>query len=228
MGITVKGKVLEEVLRLSTIIKKSPLVPVKLGTIVGLVLCLFFSAGAFEYPELGVLDARYRLRGEVSPSQDIVIVGITQRCLNRLGKFPWPRTYHAELIDFLKKAGARVIVMDIFFAQPDPDPLVDQRFSIAIKEAGNVILPVFTPYRISRLAQDDNFIYVEDLVESTEDFSIAALSQGHINMLPDQDGIYRKAAVAIKYSEKIFFSLGIEAAIKFLNIQMDIFSRSTP
>lgn len=167
---------------------------------------------------MGVLDARYRLRGEVNPSQDIVIIGITQRCLNQLGKFPWPRTYHAELIDFLKKAGAKVVVMDIFFSQPDQDPLIDQRFAESIKNAGNCILPVFMPHRISKQASDDNFIHVDNLVESMPDFVSGALSQGHINVIPDADGIYRKAPLAIKYDERLFFSLGIEAVIKFLDI----------
>jgi len=181
-------------------------------------LCLIFLSGLLEYPELTFIDARYRARGEVSPSKDIAIVGITQRCLNQLGKFPWPRTYQADLIDFLKKSGAKCIVMDIFFPQADQDVLADQRLASSIKNAGNVILPAFMPYRIKNIAGGDNFVHVENLVESMPDFVEGAASQGHINMIADPDGVYRKALLGIRYSEKIFFSLGIEAALKFLDI----------
>lgn len=190
----------------------------KIGTLLGLVLCLFFLAGFFERIELVALDARYRIRGQPVPSQDIVIIGITQRCLNQLGKFPWPRTYHADLINFLKTAGAKVVAVDIFFSQPDIDPAIDQSLSEAIKNSRDVILPVFMPYRITKFTTGDNFIEVEDLIESIPDFTKGALSQGHINVIPDSDGTYRKAALAIKHYDRQFFCLGLEAAIKFLGI----------
>lgn len=185
---------------------------------IGFLLCLIFLSGIFEYPELIAIDARYRLKGEAVPFQDIVVIGITQRCLNQFGKFPWPRDYHAKLIDFLKDAGAKVIAMDIFFAQPSHDPSEDEALAASIKRAGNVILPVFMPYRISVKDDHDNFIQVDNLVESIPVFTEAQAAPAHINMIADADGVYRKAPVILRYSERIFFNLGIESAIKFLNV----------
>jgi len=199
--------------------KKLFLSAVKLGALIGFSVCLIFLSGLFKYPELTAIDARYRIRGEAAPSEDIVIVGITQRCLNQLGNFPWPRSYHAELIDFLKKAGAKVIAMDIFFPQPSGDQAADQRLAESIKNAGNVILPVFMPYRIPDQESGDNFIRVDNLIESMPAFAAGAAAQAHINMIADDGGVYRRVPIAIKYSEGIFFSLGIEAAIKFLDVQ---------
>jgi len=189
----------------TTSFKKLIPAAIKLGTLIALIVCLLFLAGIFEYPELAALDARLKARGQISPSQNIVIVGITQRCLNELGKFPWPRSYHADLINFLKKSGAKVVAMDIFFSQRDTaEPLNDQRLAESIKNAGNVVLPVFMPYRISSLAPGEHLIKVEDLVESISDFTGKALSQGHINILPDIDGVYRKAPVALNIPRKYF------------------------
>jgi HD-GYP domain-containing protein (c-di-GMP phosphodiesterase class II) len=190
-----------------------------LGALIATIVCLLFLSGAFDYPELGAIDARYRLRGEVAPSPDIVLVGITQRCLNRLGKFPWPRTYHADLIDFLKKSGVRVIAMDIFFSQRDPDPMVDQRLAEAIRNAGCVVLPVFMPYRILRPRPGDNFIKTQDLVTSISEFTAGAVGEGHINVIPDADGVYRKAPLAIKHAGNEFFCLGAEAAMRFEGVR---------
>ena len=198
--------------------KKQLLIALKIGALLAMTVCLLFLSGVFQRPEFISIDARYRLRGEAFPSSDIVIVGITQRCLNQLGKFPWPRSYHADIIDFLKKSGAKVIAMDIFFAQPSDDPTADQRLADAIKNAGNVILPVFMPNRISNLGAGDNFIRVDNLVGCMPLFVEASMAEAHINMIADADGIYRKAPVAIRYSENIFFALGIEAAIRFLGV----------
>lgn len=199
--------------------KKQFLQALKLGAITGLLLCLTFLSGAFQRLELITIDARYHLKGETTSSGNIVIVGITQRCLNQLGKFPWPRKRHAELINFLKKSGAKIIAIDIFFSQRGEDPLDDEEFAAAIKNAGNVILPVFMPYRITDFSQQDNFIYVDNLVESIPEFSEAALGEAHINMISDADGVYRKVPLAIKYSERMFFNLGLEAVIKYLGIE---------
>jgi len=57
--------------------------------------------------------------------------------LNR--QWPWPRGYHARLIEQLQQAGAAVIAIDVVFAEPS-DAEQDQLFAQAIKQAGNVVL----------------------------------------------------------------------------------------
>src|SRR5206468_975900 len=53
----------------------------------------------------------------------------------------WDRTLHARLIDRLTAAGARAIVFDIIFTDPDnANPSADQTFAKAMKASGRVIL----------------------------------------------------------------------------------------
>jgi adenylate cyclase len=47
------------------------------------------------------------------------IVAIDDASLKRLGQFPWPRTTMARMIERLRDGGARAIVFDIVFAEPD-------------------------------------------------------------------------------------------------------------
>jgi diguanylate cyclase len=57
-------------------------------------------------------------RNEVRPqkaSGDIVIVGIDGRSLNEVKRWPWPRSYHARMIDTLNAAGAKRIFFDFNF-----------------------------------------------------------------------------------------------------------------
>ena len=43
----------------------------------------------------------------------------------------WPRNYYGFLVDYLKAAGARTIVFDVIFADPDIDRLHAQTLGIA-------------------------------------------------------------------------------------------------
>ena len=49
--------------------------------------------------------------------EDIVIVAIDDASLAELGRWPWSRRVHAQLLNQLKLHGARVIGMDIVFAE---------------------------------------------------------------------------------------------------------------
>ncbi|MEO9702393.1 CHASE2 domain-containing protein, partial [Marinobacter alexandrii] len=53
-----------------------------------------------------------------TPSDDVVIVAIDELSLNRIGRWPWPRSVHAEIIRKLHTAGADTIVFDILFPEP--------------------------------------------------------------------------------------------------------------
>lgn len=74
---------------------------------------------------------------------DIVLVAIDESSLSQLGRWPWSRRLHAALIDRLKADGAKVIALDIVFAEPDTaDQPADALLAEAIGRAGNVVLPV--------------------------------------------------------------------------------------
>src|SRR5271157_6083155 len=69
--------------------------------------------------ELKTLDVRFELRGPRIPGPAVVIVAIDQKSQDVLGRWPFPRTYFAQAVDFLREAHARVIAFDINFPQPD-------------------------------------------------------------------------------------------------------------
>jgi len=69
--------------------------------------------------EMKTYDLRFLARGAQAPDPRIVIAAIDQESIDRLGKWPWPRTTQARLLDILSGAGARVIGYDITFPIPD-------------------------------------------------------------------------------------------------------------
>lgn len=143
------------------------------------------------------LDLCYRLRPDSSPPPEILIVGIDEHSFQDLKRaWPWPRSYHAQIIRKLKAAGARLIVFDVLFAESN-NAEDDQLFAAAIREAGNVILA--TTVEFSESTQIARRILVEPL----EPFRQAALGMGLTLVTPDGDGIVRRFHCHLGDSETI-------------------------
>jgi adenylate cyclase len=139
-----------------------------------------------ETLENHALDLCYRLRPAAPPPPEILIVGIDEHSFQELRTaWPWPRSFHAQLIRKLKAAGARLIVFDVLFAEPT-DPADDQLFAQAIKEAGNVILATTVEFSESPQASR------EILVQPFASFRQAARGLGLTLVTPDTDGIVRR------------------------------------
>jgi adenylate cyclase len=69
--------------------------------------------------ELKTLDMRFEQRGQRPPGQAVVIVAIDQKSQDVLGHWPFPRSYFARAVDYLRESQARVVAFDINFPQPD-------------------------------------------------------------------------------------------------------------
>jgi CHASE2 domain-containing sensor protein len=93
--------------------------------------------------EQATIDARYQLR-KGHPDPRIVVVGIDDATFDELrrrgeAQWPFPRRYHARVIDALRRAGARTIAFDIQFTEPT-NTVDDGALVGAIGRAGNVVL----------------------------------------------------------------------------------------
>jgi adenylate cyclase len=78
-----------------------------------------------------------------TPGDDVVIVAIDAKSLDAIGRFPWPRSVYAQLIDRLTEDGVRGIGMDITMSTPSDNPHNDELVAAAIHRNGKVVLPVF-------------------------------------------------------------------------------------
>jgi len=81
------------------------------------------------------------------PDTDIVIVDIDERSLAEMsphvGRWPWPRSMHAELIEAIERQQPRAIVFDILFSDPDMTrPQDDAYFFEAIRATNNTYFPM--------------------------------------------------------------------------------------
>lgn len=74
---------------------------------------------------IGTLERRYYDFASTStaraPSDRIAIIAIDDQSIGNIGRWPWPRDVHAELIDKLAAAKVKTIVHTAFFFEPQTD-----------------------------------------------------------------------------------------------------------
>ncbi len=78
-------------------------------------------------------------------SGDIVLVDIDDNSIRQLGRLPWPRSKHADLINALTKAGAKRIFVDIM-QDGRSEQREDAIFANALTQSGRVVLPALTRF----------------------------------------------------------------------------------
>ncbi len=101
--------------------------------------------------ELKTLDVRFQLRGARAPGPAVVIVAIDQKSQDVLGRWPFPRSYFAQAVDFLREAHARVIAFDMNFPQVDANSGLEALRSVRQDYEHLVAPPLRTPAFESKL-----------------------------------------------------------------------------
>ncbi len=100
---------------------------------------LAISLGVFAYRseipfldimELKTIDLRFKSRGNIEPGSNIVLAVIDEKSIAKEGKWIWPRSKIADLVNKLSEKGARVIAFDIGFFEPDAKRVVQAINSI--------------------------------------------------------------------------------------------------
>ncbi len=93
----------------------------KIAAAIVLLMVVLFALDTpiLRFVELKTLDLRIRSRGSIPAGGETVIAVIDEKSVAELGRWPWPRTTIAGLVDTLKAYGAKAIGFDIVFAEPD-------------------------------------------------------------------------------------------------------------
>jgi adenylate cyclase len=162
---------------------------------------LFAGMLAFSYLrladsyELQTLDLRFKLRPHPPVTDKVVFIEIGDDTIESLGRWPFERNNHALLIKALSSFGARAILFDLFFSEPNEEDEVVRK---AIKEAGNVYMPVVFDLGAGRRS---GAITAEKYLALTIDaYRSVVKGEGHINIIPDPDGKFRRIPLYIKYN----------------------------
>lgn len=175
-----------------------------LGLAVGFVLTLFMLLGLLPQPEAQLKDIYLE---SYAPSGIITIVEVNDESLERYGRWDsWPRARHAELVDRLHEAGARVIVFDFVF---DTETADDDRLAAAITQAGNVVQPVLGVG--DAFHEEPGELRYEQRILPQNELLAAAAAAGHTNILHDSDGYVRRLPTLITVNEEQYPSVVLAA-----------------
>jgi PAS domain S-box-containing protein len=121
---------------------------------------------------------------------DILIVAIDDPSLAEMGIWPWPRSYHADLITKLKQGKPRSILLDVLLSEAG-SPENDQVLATAM--AGTV--PVYLPLHFVTPGNDGRAF---DTVLPIAPFLQSAAGLGHVNVEFDSDGRVRRVALCFQ------------------------------
>ena len=155
------------------------------GLIAGL-----YQGGLFASIEAHLIDSRFCLT-ERPATGDLVLVEIDAASLKQLDQWPWPRRYHAALLDRLREAGAGIVAFDIDFSGKSRSE-DDTLFAAAMDRMdGKVILPVFEQHATSSAANRATLVNkpIKQLRERAR--------LGAVTVFPEPNGQVRRFA----YSE---------------------------
>ncbi len=138
-------------------IPRRALVGIALGLVAAALAILLTPLPFVHRAELGAYDLIVRrVARPVDPASPIVIVEINESSIRALapliGRWPWPRVIHASAVEYLARAGAKVVAYDVLFTEPSGQGTVvingqsvdlaasDQTLVDAVRNAGNVVL----------------------------------------------------------------------------------------
>ncbi len=99
--------------------------PFKIGCLVVLASALLYISYGKDKPRLlaaldnRIADTMFQWRGAVPTTGEVVIVDIDEKSLKEVGQWPWPRNVVAELVAKIGNSGAKVVGLDIVFAEQD-------------------------------------------------------------------------------------------------------------
>ena len=127
-------------------------------------------------------DLAMRLR-QTAPPDDIIIVAIDDASLRDIGRWPWPRTIHADLISRINRFSPRAIAYDVLFTEPS-DAGADATLAAAVAKA-----PVFLPLLLKIPGLNGEPVSV---FQPVGDIGLKARGLGHADADFDEDGIVRR------------------------------------
>ena len=169
-------------------------------------------ANLLQRLEYWALDYRFRLASKSVDTSEIVIIAINDESIQELGTWPWPRSYHAKLIDILCQGNARVIGLDIIFSTSTSEH--DGQLAEAIKNAQNVIM-VAHPMMPAQVSFARNIMTVDHIQGPIKEVAEVARGIGHIAVVYDDDGIVRRAPALLRTKDKTLLAFGIEVALAY-------------
>jgi len=105
------------------VLKKHPAIFLGLGITIFFFIIGHFRLEFIDSLELKLYDLRMNLRGENSQTKgepdQIVLINIDDDSVEKIGRWPWPRSYIAKCINKISQTAPRVIGLNVIYSEPE-------------------------------------------------------------------------------------------------------------
>ena len=146
----------------------APVTKAELGTwrLLGwsLLAAIVFGLLGVGFAGENLLRASRNKLAPLPPSGHYVFIGIDEKSVSELGRWPWPRHVEAQILDRAHQAGAHRVAFDLLF--PDHDqPAEDAAFAAALDRNPGTIIAVQTGSSQAKLVHADNLKPIDLLAQ---------------------------------------------------------------
>jgi serine/threonine protein kinase/CHASE2 domain-containing sensor protein len=145
----------------------------------------------------------FRAGGHVAADNTgIVIVAIDEGSLTEMNqRWPWERSLYAKAIDFLSKAEAKAIALDLLFIEPSKDISQDHTLAESMRKATNVVIASKLERLNKNFSGDEISFSGQRLVLPLEMFRRYAAS-GIVNLELSSGSVVRKLRPYYMHNEE--------------------------
>jgi len=207
-----------------------------IGGIAGLASVAVFLAGWLDSLENIAVDACLRLRPARAIADEVRLVGIGDRDVgSQLGRWPFARAVHADVLDILAALSVRHTTFDVIFAEPSSDADQDGRLKAAITKHKATTLAYYFEEAGHERGGDAGRHFLEgnryglDLARQhlisgrnpQPPFAQLDTSFGAVNAVPDADGIIRRVPLFFEHGGRLYPSLAMQTIIAVLGLRAD-------
>ncbi|MGC5325865.1 CHASE2 domain-containing protein [Brevibacillus sp. SYSU BS000544] len=151
----------------------------------------------YQWNILNTIETYYydRVTNDVKRPIDtnIVIVGIDDYSLENLGRWPWPRSIHADLVERIAQSGPKAIGLDLLLTEASVEPAEDEAIQQVLAKYPNIIVPSY--FVFSEDQEKGNQLQYERLLRPV--YSIPAQQTAHINVFAHRGEVVRQVLLGI-------------------------------
>lgn len=185
----------------------------------GLAIALYLMQ-AFEAVEYQLYDLNFRQLWKSRSPAEVSVVAVDSASLDKLGRWPWPRSYHAEVMRGIAARGAKVIGVDVGFFEPDREnPENDRALLEATREAGNIIFPA-----VVEMVTTEQGIR-QHRFEPLPELKARAVGIGHVHIEHHEDGIVRWVYLQETLGEEALWAWSLQVLRAYLDLPPDSIRR---
>ena len=151
-------------------------------------------------------------------SEDIGIVTIDEKAMEKYGQWPWKRDVLADIIWNLREAGANIIVLPILLAEEDRLG-GDQVLADALYQNGVVIAQVGSgqvnrggiPRGVAKIGDPIPYLFEwGGMLGPIPQLGQDADGVGVLNTVPEIDGVVRRLPLMMSIGEEVYPSIAVE------------------